>query len=1029
MSDPAISDVTHLTRSAIDLAATAGEPADAISDAPAPPAAGHHYHIGAEIARGGMGAVYRATDAVFGREVAVKVLHDKYAPTSAAARRFHDEARITGQLQHPGVPPVFDLGELPGGRPFLAMKLIKGDTLDDLLKGAADRGRLVAVFEKVCEAVAYAHAHGVIHRDLKPANVMVGSYGEVQVMDWGLAKVLAGPDGGRAAADPEATSTGTVVQSLRESDGSFTQAGAVLGTPAYMPPEQALGAVDELDARSDVFGLGGLLAVVLTGKPPFVGDTAETTRMLAAKGKVADCFARLDACGADPDLVALAKRCLAPEKDDRPADAGAVAQAVATLRAAADDRARRAELDRVKAEGEAAAAEQRAAEQRKRRRVQAALGLTFTALVVAGGAFAWHQDRQAAAERGRLGRNAEAVAALLDRAAEALTAGNAAGAGAFLDAADARAAEGGAGDHAARTRRLRADLTALRTLDDVDQYRWTPVDTFPPGPKAVSARYAAALTATGANPDVVDPETAAARVAGSDVRDRLVDALDGMLVADRSSRVRAALRAADPDPFRDAVRDALAAGDAARTAGLAKRLTGPDGGAGQPPGFVATLGQVAEIPVTLRREFLRRAVQDRAGNLALLMALGSTFPLDTRVQAEDRIRWYQGAIAAAPGSAATHITLGRALGDVGDYDGAVAHHRTAVALAPENVAAHMGLGLSLRNKKDWPGAVAAWGEWVRLDPKNPWAHGNHGVALWQTREHDRAVAAYVAAIRLAPQLTRLREELGQKLRTLEQRPREARPWEVIPPPNDPDAHAALGAVHWALRDFPRAVTAYEAAVRLAPESGRLREELGALYLDTGNPDKAALMYEKGLELSKSVLGPGHPDVLRIMKDLGAAYSAAGAGEKASDTLTAFVNGMRNELSHHPPQFALLLAQVSLELLRCDQFATAEALLGECLAIRKNAELDAWSTFNTRSMLGGALLGQKKYAAAEPLLVSGFEGMRQREKAIPPLGRNRLPEALDRLIDLYTAKNEPAEVAKYKELRAKYREVLPAPRRQ
>jgi formylglycine-generating enzyme required for sulfatase activity len=396
-TDRATLSAAGVTGSLADPATAAGGPADGPASAtPATPAA--RYALGAEIARGGMGAVYRATDTAFGREVAVKVLLDKYAPDSFTARRFADEARITGQLQHPNIPAVHDLGTLPDGRPFLAMKLIQGDTLDALLKArpdpADDRGRFVAAFEQVCQAVAYAHAHRVIHRDLKPGNVMVGSYGEVQVMDWGLAKVLTA--GGRPAADPTDPEGAVApdpmaVKSLRDAE-LLTQYGSVLGTPAYMAPEQAVGAVDQIDERSDVFGLGGILAAVLTGRPPFVGATSESTRQMAALGQVEGCFERLAGCGAEPDLVALCRRCLSPRKDGRPADAGEVAGAVAALRAAAGERARRAELDRVKAEGDTVAAElrvegerQKAEEQRKRRRVQLVLAGVVLVVAVGGG--------------------------------------------------------------------------------------------------------------------------------------------------------------------------------------------------------------------------------------------------------------------------------------------------------------------------------------------------------------------------------------------------------------------------------------------------------------------------------------------------------------------------------------------------------------------------------------------------------------------------------------------------------------------
>src|SRR5262249_7021716 len=179
------------------------------------------YELLDEVGRGGMGIVYRARDLSLDRDVAVKLLPDHYPVDSPAARRVLDQARITGQLQHPSIPAVYRVGALPDGRPFLAMKLIKGRTLAALLEQrpdpAADRGRVVAIFEHVCQAVAYAHAHRVIHRDLKPSNVMVGKFGEVQVMDWGLAKVL--PEGGEAddepARKPRPADDGTVLRDPR----------------------------------------------------------------------------------------------------------------------------------------------------------------------------------------------------------------------------------------------------------------------------------------------------------------------------------------------------------------------------------------------------------------------------------------------------------------------------------------------------------------------------------------------------------------------------------------------------------------------------------------------------------------------------------------------------------------------------------------------------------------------------------------------------------------------------------------------
>jgi tetratricopeptide (TPR) repeat protein len=362
------------------------------------PAGPPGYELLDEVGRGGMGVVYRARDAALDRNVAVKLLSDRYPADSLPAQRFLNEARITGQLQHPGIPAVHQVGALADGRPFLAMKLIKGSTLDAMLKQRpnplADRGRLLAIFEAVCQAVGYAHAHHVIHRDLKPANVMVGAFGEVQVMDWGLAKVLGEKTPATADTPAEETHPWTEIHSTPEA-GSHTQAGSLVGTPAFIPPEQALGEIEKVNERSDVFGLGALLAVILTGKPPYVGATAESVRVQAVRGKLEDCFARLDASGAEPELLALCKQCLAFEPADRPAHAGVLAQQVAGLRAAADERARRAELERVRAEGEARAAEVRAAEQRQRRRMLLAASGIIALVLLAGLSVSLWQMRRA----------------------------------------------------------------------------------------------------------------------------------------------------------------------------------------------------------------------------------------------------------------------------------------------------------------------------------------------------------------------------------------------------------------------------------------------------------------------------------------------------------------------------------------------------------------------------------------------------------------------------------------------------------
>jgi serine/threonine-protein kinase len=214
--------------------------------ADAPDLSGTKYEIIERIGQGGMGTVYRAHDRELGRDVALKVVRIPEMAPDVAARMLR-EARTLARLEHPGIVPVHDVGTLADGRVFYTMKLVRGAPLDALPPAPlSDRLRIV---ERLCEAVAFAHAHGVIHRDLKPQNVMVGPFGEVLVMDWGVAKLLATAHaslGDEAA--PADTQTAT-----------DTGHGAVIGTPGYMAPEQAAGDTAGVDTRADVYAIGAIL--------------------------------------------------------------------------------------------------------------------------------------------------------------------------------------------------------------------------------------------------------------------------------------------------------------------------------------------------------------------------------------------------------------------------------------------------------------------------------------------------------------------------------------------------------------------------------------------------------------------------------------------------------------------------------------------------------------------------------------------------------------------------------------------------
>jgi serine/threonine-protein kinase len=266
------------------------------SAASAPDLTGPRYRLLDEIGRGGMCTVFLAEDPSLGRRVALKVL-DVPDPSGDLALRLTREARILARLEHPGIAPVHDVGRLPDGRVFYAMKFVEGPRLDAFAASQPTIPERLRVFQRIVEAVAFAHDRGVLHRDLKPENVMVGPFGEVLVMDWGLAKALErslraglGPPSDACRLPPPA-------------DGRPTGHGAVLGTPGYMAPEQERGEVESLDERSDVCALGAVLYFLLALKIPPRGRPLPP------------------AAGIPRPLLAVCEKAMAEDKRDRYADA------------------------------------------------------------------------------------------------------------------------------------------------------------------------------------------------------------------------------------------------------------------------------------------------------------------------------------------------------------------------------------------------------------------------------------------------------------------------------------------------------------------------------------------------------------------------------------------------------------------------------------------------------------------------------------------------------------------------------------
>jgi Flp pilus assembly protein TadD len=846
------------------LPATLPDPNATTADAPAAESGAvqrlGRYELCGEVGRGGMGCVLKARDPDLDRYLAVKVLlYGDEQPE--VRRRFLVEARTGARLQHPGVVPVYEVGQTEQDRPYFAMKLVEGRTLADLLRErpspAHDLPRFVAIFEQVCQTIAYAHSRGVIHRDLKPANILVGAFGEVQVMDWGLAKARAEAGGGLTPAGEAEPAPGA------PRPPGLTAAGTVLGTPAYMAPEQARGEVEEVDERADVFGLGALLCEVLTGSPPFGGGDALGR---AARGELAEAFARLDGCGADVELVALARDCLAAEREARPRDAGVVAARVTAYRAGVQERLRRAELDR-------AAAQAKAAEERKRRRVTLALAgsLLLLAALVGGGLLWWQQDRHAREQdrnrrlnqtraevtpalsraeqwrkeartiQGRSVAQAERASGLLRQARAAVEQAESALATGLADAsvnrevAEARAAV--EAEQAEATRwltRATKEAAFLAALEKARERRGT-IDKNQLDVKGASEAYARAFREHGRDVTEGSEADAAAWVRGlpNEVREAALVALydwepyaPSQGLEERLWRI---VGQADADPWRRRFQEAVDTKDPA----LLQQLTREARARPLPAVFYPLLaallqregrkGEAVELLRTARLLYPRDFwIPFELGNS---LCLGSNGRRLSEAEREEVAGCFRTALAIRPESSATHSNLGLALmaqKKLGEGEAAL---RRAIDLDPGNTLAHNNLGAVLKARNKLGEAEAACRKAIALDPGNAQAHTNLGAVLRVQNKVGEAVTVLRKAIALDPGLAEAHNNLGSALE---------------------DQHR-LG----------EAEAAYRKALAIDPNYAEVHNNLGNVLADQNKPGEAVAVYRRALDLDPGLVQAHH----------------------------------------------------------------------------------------------------------------------------------------------------------------------------
>ena len=963
-----------------------------------------------EIARGGMGCVYEGFDQTLEREVAIKTL----LPT-ANASRFVTESKITARLPHPNIPPVYALGTLANGSPYLAMKLIRGRTLADELKARShsleDLPRFVQIFEQIALAVGFAHAQGVIHRDLKPANVMVGAFGEVQVMDWGLAKSLVQLE---SSVKGEST-TG---------DGELTMAGSVMGTPGYMAPEQARG--EAVDQRADVFSLGGILTAILTGQPIFSGGSALEIVRRASANDIKEALDRLEGCAADRELVDIARLCIEVSPNDRPANGLAVAKLVTEYRNSVIEKLQVAQTQR-------AASEAKALEQAKRRKV-VQIGASVIAAVLLLGIVGTSIGLLSARSSARAERKAR------------------------LDESEQRGL--------AQTREREA-LDAKQVADNKTQEAVTNLDY---------SRKANGILGTvlaGLDPRAQYADLGQFRKALSTNLTKASAELDGAAIGDPLEVAK--MQTTFGKSLLGLKEARLATSMLEKSFQTCKNLLGPD----DPETLytMSSLATSYEMDgdfnkaIVMYQETLRRmeaklgvghpGTEITRSNLSTcLIEAGKT---DAAIPSLEK------SLAAYRKNLGTNndITIGTINALALAYQ-AKGEHAKALPLFEESlqlVKANSGpehantltcmnnlaLGLTKVGKTDQ--AIALFEETLRLrrakigldqlDTLLSMSNLACGYAsAGRTEEAGKlfdetlkrmnsklspddptrlnAVNSFADFLRNINQYARLVALLEENLKYMKSKLGKVNPITLQSMSNLALGYRFTGKLSESIALYEELIPMRKARQGADdPDVLANMNNLAEAYWTLNRPDKALPLLEETVKYKKVKPGVSDPDTLKMMTNLGMAYAAAGKGKEAAETMLEVLPFLRKQAVADDRQFALMAHDFGQRLIKLNQYAAAETMLKECLPTFLRYEPNHWFTYKAHLQLGAAQVAQKEYAKAEPVLLKAYRELKRLEGMLPAESRAMIPESLDLLIQLYTATEKPDEASKYRELRDKY----------